>query len=248
MPCTGRSTSGASLAGFAPVKADVRRRTSRGATMTQTEKRPRLILWGLGSPRTLRVHWVLQELGLAYETRPIGSRSGETRTPEYKQLNPKEKIPALQDGELTVTESAAIVTYLAEKYGEPFGLIPPPATPQRAAYYEWSFFTMMELDALSLYTMRRHSGLADIYGEAPNAIRAARESFAKQVLVADRKLALQGPFILGNTFTAADILFTTCLVWADRYDLPSTETLMNYKRLTTSREAHRAAIEANRWP
>jgi glutathione S-transferase len=216
--------------------------------MAQTVKRRNLILWGAGTPRTLRAYWALHELGLAYETRPIASRSGETRMPEYKQLNPKEKIPALQDGDITVTESAAIVTYLCETYGQPLGLIPPVATPERAAYYEWSFFTMMELDALSLYTLRRHGGLADQYGEAPNAVRAARESFAKQIQVADRKLALQGPFILGSTFTGADILLTSCLIWADRYDLPLTETLMNYRRLTTAREAHRAAVEENRWP
>jgi hypothetical protein len=120
--------------------------------MAQTVKRPDLILWGAGTPRTLRAYWALHELRLAYETRPIASRSGETRMPEYKQLNPKEQIPALQDGDITVTESAAIVTYLCETYGEPLGLIPPVATPERAAYYEWSFFTMMELDALSLYT------------------------------------------------------------------------------------------------
>jgi glutathione S-transferase len=163
-------------------------------------------------------------------------------------VNPKAKIPALQDGDLTVTESAAIVTYLSEKYGERLGLIPPIASPERAAYYEWAFFTMMELDALSLYILRRHVGLADVHGEAPNAVRAARESYAKQIQVADRKLSLQGPFILGSTFTAADILFTGCLVWAGRYDLPMTETLMNYKRLTTAREAYKAAAEANQWP
>ena len=216
--------------------------------MTLPVERPRLILWGSGTPRTLRAHWVLNELGLDYETRPIGSRTGETRTPEYRQLNPKEKVPTLQDGTFTLTESAAIVTYLAEKYGGPIGLIPPAASPERAVYYEWSYFTMMELDALSLYVLRRHSGLPDVYGDAPNAVRAARESFEKQVEVADQKLSLQGPFILGNTFTGADILLTSCLTWADRYSLPLTETLLQYRERITSREAYRIAVEANRRP
>jgi glutathione S-transferase len=216
--------------------------------MSETANQPRLIVWGAGTARTLRVHWALRELGLSYETQPIVARTGETRTPEYRQINPKEKIPTLQDGGLTLTESAAIVTYLAQKYGESIGLIPPAASPERAAYYEWSFFTMMEIDALALYVLRRHSALTQVYGEAPNAVQAAREAFEKQIKIVDQKLALHGPFILGATFTGADILLTSCLLWADRYALPLPETLIKYRQLTTSRAAHRVAVEVNRWP
>ena len=74
---------------------------------TATTERPRLILWGAGTTRTMRAHWILHELGLEYERHPIGSRTGETQTPEFTKLNPREKIPLLQDGDLTVAESAA---------------------------------------------------------------------------------------------------------------------------------------------
>jgi len=213
--------------------------------MTATTEKPRLILWGAGTPRTLRAHWVLHELGLEYEKHPIGSRTGETQTPEFKRLNPREKIPVLQDGDLALAESAAIVTYLAEKYGQPNGLIPPAGSPERAAYYEWCFFTMTELDAHTLYVIRRHTALREFYGEARNAVLAAQEGFQKQVRVADQRLALQGPFILGNTFTGADILLSTCLTWADRFELPLTERLREYMRRTTLREAYRLAFAAN---
>lgn len=213
--------------------------------MTATIDRPCLILWGAGTPRSLRAHWMLCEIGLEYEKRPIGSRTGETQTPEFKKLNPREKIPVLQDGELTLAESAAIVTYLAEKYGQPKRLIPPVGSPERAAYYEWCFFTMTELDAHTLYVIRRHTSLREIYGEAANAVRAAQKGFQKQVRVADQKLALQGPYILGNDFSGADILLTTCLTWSERFELPLTQRLLEYKRLTTSREAYRRAVAAN---
>jgi glutathione S-transferase len=216
--------------------------------MITTTGKPHLILWGAGTPRTLRAHWILHELGLDYERRPIGSRTGETQTPDFRKLNPREKIPLLQDGELTLAESAAIVTYLAESYGQSTGLIPPASSRERAAYYEWCFFTMTELDAHTLYVIRRHSGLPELYGEAPNAVRAAREGFEKQVRVADRRLAGQGPFILGGVFTGADILLTTCLTWAGRYELPLTEALRDYVRRTTSREAYRLASVANQRP
>jgi glutathione S-transferase len=193
----------------------------------------------------MRAHWILHELGLEYESHPIGSRTGETQTPEFTKLNPREKIPLLQDGELTVAESAAIVTYLGETYGRSFGLIPPAASPERAAYFEWCFFTMMELDAHTIYVIRKHTVLSELYGEAPNAVRTAREGFEKQVRVADRKLASRGPFILGEAFTGADILLTTCLTWADRYKLSLTEELREYVQRTTSREAYRLAFTAN---
>ncbi len=214
------------------------------ATTATTEK-PRLILWGAGTSRTMRAHWILHELGLEYERHPIGSRTGETQTPEFTKLNPREKIPLLQDGDLTVAESAAIVTYLAETYGQSTGMIPSISSPERAAYYEWCFFTMTELDAHTLYVIRKHTTLPELYGEAPNAVRAAREGFEKQVRVADQRLAGRGPFILGDAFTGADILLTSCLTWADRYKLSITEALRNYMQRTTSREAYRLAFTAN---
>ncbi len=216
--------------------------------MTATMEKPRVILWGVGTPRTLRAHWILHELKLEYERRPIGSRTGETRMPEFTKLNPREKIPLLQDRELTLAESAAIVTYLAETYGKSTGLLPAASSPERAAYYEWCFFTMTELDAHTLYVIRKHTGLPELYGEAPNAVRAAREGFKKQVGVADQALARKGPFILGDTFTGADILLTTCLTWADRYELPLTQVLRDYMQRTTSRDAYRVAFAANQRP
>jgi glutathione S-transferase len=216
--------------------------------MTATTAKPRLILWGAGTPRTLRAHWALHELGLQYEKHPIGARTGETQSPAFTKLNPREKIPVLQDEDLTLAESAAIVTYLAEKYGQPTGLIPPASSAERAAYYEWCFFTMTELDAHTLYVIRKHIGLPELYGEAPNAVRAARQGFEKQVRVADQRLAGQGPFILGDVFTGADILLTTCLTWAGRYDIPLTGGLRDYMQRTTPRKAYQLAFAANQRP
>jgi glutathione S-transferase len=73
----------------------------------------------------MRAHWILQEVGLEYERRPIGSRTGETQTEEFTRINPSQKIPVLQDGEFTLTESAAIVTYVGGTYGTQLGLLPP---------------------------------------------------------------------------------------------------------------------------
>src|SRR3990172_13181701 len=98
------------------------------------------IVWGAGTPRTRRAHWMLHELALPYERRPIGSRSGETQTAEFRRLNPSEKIPVLQDGDFVLSESAAIVGYLAQTYGAARGLSPPPPPGGRAPCLPSSFF------------------------------------------------------------------------------------------------------------
>jgi glutathione S-transferase len=213
--------------------------------MTDIKGPPRRILWGAGTARTLRAHWMLHELGLEYESRPIGSRTGETATAEFTRLNPRQKIPLLQDGEITLAESAAIVTYLAETYGQSKGLIPPPLSAQRAAYFEWCFFIMTELDAHTLYVIRKHTNLAAIYGEAPAAVRAAREGFAKQAGVAAQAVSQGGPYVLGASFTGADILLATCLGWAERLEVPLTATLRDYLQRATARPAYRLAHAAN---
>jgi glutathione S-transferase len=212
--------------------------------MAQPGEEKRRILWGVGTPRTLRAHWILREVGLAYESRPIGPRTGETQAPEFTAINPSQKIPVLQDGDFTLTESAAIVSYVAEAYGKERGLVPT-ALKERARYYQWGFFTMMELDADTTYVIRRHEDLKHIYGEAPNAVKAAREIFRKQAGAAEVVLAAAGPYILGSRFSAADILLTTCLTSAIRRQIEIPETLQRYLDRVTRREAYGLAQQAN---
>ncbi|MGK3936778.1 glutathione S-transferase family protein, partial [Enterococcus faecium] len=82
----------------------------------------------------VRPHWAMAELGLTYETRAIGPRTGETKTAEYTKLNPRQKVPLLQDGDFAIGESAAIVAYLSRTYGGPGrSLIPE----DKAQYAKW---------------------------------------------------------------------------------------------------------------
>ena len=66
-----------------------------------------VVVWGIGTSRTLRVHWLAHELGLDYEVRPVGARTGETQTPEYLAMSAKGKVPVLNHGSLVLTESFA---------------------------------------------------------------------------------------------------------------------------------------------
>ena len=201
-------------------------------------------VWGGATTRTLRVHWMCHELDLDYEPRLIGSRTGETQTDEFRALNPKEKIPVLIDGDLVLTESHAIVTYLGDTYGRDSGLLPAPYTRERALYNQWSSFIQMELDAHTLYVIRKHRDLAHLYGEAPAAIETAIAGFQKQAAVADAHLA-DRQFLIGDHFTAADLLMAVCITWAKIYEVPVSTRLSEYQLAATARPAYKSAAELN---
>ena len=207
-----------------------------------------LILWGVGTIRTIRAHWALHELGLDYVCKPILPRSGETKTPEYTALNARQKIPLLQDGDFTIGESAAIVAYLSQAYGrKDFSLIPEgPA--QQAKWLEWCFFIVTELDSTSLYVMRRHGktmGLAHIYGDAPNAVTAAGEYFRQQLRHVEVALDDGRSYLMGDQFTTADILLTTCLTCAIEYGVGISDNAVPYLERVKSRPGYQAGSAAN---
>ena len=209
---------------------------------------PDLTLWGVGTSRTIRPHWALHELGLSFELRPILPRTGETQTAEFTALNARQKVPVLQDGSLVLTESAAIVTYLSDAYGQPDNRLFPTGTQERARCLEWCFFVISELDATSLYVMRRHGDLRHIYGDAPLANEAAAAYFQKQMRTVERALDAGPHYILGDRFTAADILLSTCITWAVRYSVPVADTVLAYNSRVTARPPYVRAVETNTPP
>ena len=207
-----------------------------------------LILWGVGTSRTIRAHWALHELDLTYTSRPILPRSGETKTPEYTALNPRQKIPLLQDGDLTIGESAAIVAYLANKHRTADGGLVPDSPKHYAKWLEWCFFIVAELDSTSLYVMRRHGtnkGLAHIYGEAPQVVTKAGEYFRAQLRRVDVALSDGREYLMGSQFTTADILLTTCLTWAIDYGVGICDNAVPYLERITSRAGYRAGERSN---
>jgi glutathione S-transferase len=206
------------------------------------------ILWGAKTSRTLRAVWALHELGLDFEHRPIQSRNGETLTTQYTAVNPRQKIPALQDGALTIAESAAIITYLGEQYGPTIDgshLVPALGTHERALYYQWCFFMMTELDAHTLYVLRKHRDLVHLYGDAPNAIKHAEEGFQKQVAVVAQAFSTGKPFLLGAKFSGADIILQSIINWAISYDQSVPEPLLAYAERISERPAYKSAMAVN---
>jgi glutathione S-transferase len=203
-----------------------------------------ITLWGAGTSRTIRPIWIAKELGLRYTLRPIGPRTGETQTESYTQLNPKQKIPFLEDGSLQLSESVAICRYLVNRYGTTATIAPPATIEAQAKEDEWLSFIYGELDETSLYILRRHDALAAIYGESATAISAAKQYFQKQVAVADMHLR-ETLYLVNNKFGIADVFLTTCLVWAESSDIDLSENLNSYLQRMLARECYQAAKAQN---
>jgi glutathione S-transferase len=188
---------------------------------------------------------MLLELGLEYECHPIQSRTGETHTDEFKRLNPRHKIPVLRHGSLVLTESAAIIQYLSETFPNSPEIYVPSDVMHRARLNEWCYFIMSELDAGSLYVVRRHDGLKHIYGEAPTAVEAAKSYFLHNLEAMAAGIGGDNAYLFGDRLSVADILLVTCLDWALSCRISLPETVTHYRQRVALRPAYQAALKKN---
>lgn len=172
-------------------------------------------LYGFGPTRSLRAMWGLKELGVKFELIPVNLQAGEHRRPEFLALNPAGKVPVLVDGDLVLTESAAIVLYLAEKYPEK-GLMPT-GLQQRAQVYRWVLFAMTELEQ-PLWRIAKHTFLLPEDKRLPQDVNLASEDFKAMASVLERHM--QGrQFIVGDRITVADCVTAYLMDWANEQQL-----------------------------
>ncbi len=153
--------------------------------------------------RSLRAFWILEEAGAPYEKELVDFANGKQSSPEYHRINPMEKVPALTDDETMVAESAAIVAYVAERCPEA-NLAPPIGDPRRGRYLQWLVF---------------HANIeAAIVQKVANvkipSSQAGWGDFDRVFDVIDETLAAGGPWILGERFSAADVMIGGDLYFA----------------------------------
>lgn len=202
-----------------------------------------ITLWGAGTSRTFRPVWVAEELGIAYDLKPIGPRTGETQSEEYTRLNPKQKIPLLVDGAFRLSESVAICRYLIANH--PGGNIAAPSTPAECAREdEWCCYVYGELDETSLYVMRRHGDLGHIYGAAPEVVASAGKYASRHLQVIAGQMRDRST-VMPFGFGLADVLLVSCLDWAAAYGLELPEVLAAYRSTIAERAAYGRAVAAN---
>lgn len=174
-------------------------------------------LYGVLNTRGQRCLWALEEAGLPFEFQFVDFRAGDHRSPEYLAVNPNGKVPALEDGELKLFESAAICTYVGDKVPEK-GLVPRPGTPERALYDQWMCFVIAELEQ-PLWTMGKHRFALPKEWRRPEMLEVARHEWTLAAGVLAKSLG-ERKFMVGDTFTMADILVTHTLQWARLFGVP----------------------------
>lgn len=169
-----------------------------------------MLLYGLGPSRSLRASWALEEAGVPWKYIKLNARAAEHRQPSYLAINPAGKVPALVDGDVVVSESLAIVTYIGEKFPE--SQLVPSSLAQRAQYFRWCAFAISELEQ-PLWLMGKHSFALPEEYRVTGLEKTATYEFQKAAQVVATALGDQ-EFILGSTFTGADILLGHTLSWA----------------------------------
>jgi glutathione S-transferase len=180
-------------------------------------------VYGCPHTRSTRVVWALEEAGAEYEYQKVDLFAGEGRQPAYLALNPGGKVPALADGDLVLTESAAICTYIGDAFPAS-GLTPPCGLPERARYNQWCFFAMCELEQ-PLWTIAKHRFALPEKRRVPEVIETAAWEFAIAAKVLATGLGGR-EFLISERFTAADILVAHTLSWAQSFELPLGHTVL----------------------
>jgi glutathione S-transferase len=178
--------------------------------------------------RSTRPRWMLEELGVPYEISPVDVMKGEHKQPAYMaKVHPLGKVPALEDNGFTVIESAAIVMHLADKYPEK-RLAPAVGSNERGEYYQWILFAMTEAEP-SLVTIFLNTRILPEDQRNPAAVAQAIERFKPPATVLQERLKGR-EYIVGNTFTAADVVVGGVLTLAHRVgqlgDFPGLQAYM----------------------
>jgi len=176
--------------------------------------------------RSIRARWMLQELGIPFEAITVRLSSGDHLKPEYKQINPAGKLPALVDGDFVLTESVAIVLYLAEK--SPDHAFIPSDLSTRAQMYRWLMFTVTELEQ-PLWRIARNT---NIYPEAERSssdVAVASREFKQMASVFEAHMRGR-TYVVGDHFTVCDIVAAYTLDWGHEAgllgDCPQLQTYM----------------------
>lgn len=163
--------------------------------------------------RTLRVLWMLEELGVPYEHVAAGPRSAEARA-----QNGTGKVPILVADGVTISDSTAILQFLADRHGR---LTHPAGTIDRAQQDSLTQFVLDEFDAL-LWTASRHSFILPEELRLPAIKDTLRWEFARSQTTLVQRMG-DGPFLMGAMLTVPDLILTHCGTWAEAAKFPVTE-------------------------
>ena len=188
-------------------------------------------VYGYAATRAFRVLWALEEIGAPYEHIP-----SQPHAPDIRERNPSGKVPVVDVDGTILTDSSAIMTYIADKHG---ALTYPAGTLERAQQDSVTQTVLDELDAL-LWTAARHSFILPEKMRVPEIKAPLKKEVARNLERIAQSVV--GPFVTGDMMTIADIVFVHCCDWAQaaKFD-PSPSALDSYLSAMRARPAYKAA-------
>jgi glutathione S-transferase len=193
-----------------------------------------LILYHAAPSRSSIVRWMLEELDEPYDLHLLSLAKGEQHTPDHLAINPMGKVPALKHRGVVITEAAAICTYLADEFPRA-KLNVPIGDPRRGPYLKWLFFGpgCIEPAMIDRAAPRREEPRRGMlgYGDFDTVMEVAAKAVGP------------GPYLLGEQFTAADVVVGSTLRWGMMFKLiPERPEFTAYRARLEQRPALARAV------
>jgi len=188
----------------------------------------KITLYHAPNTRSTGARILLEELGAPYTLQVVNMKAGEQRQPEYLAVNPMGKVPAVRHGDALITEQVAVFLYLADLFPEA-GLAPPLGDALRGPYLRWLVFYAACFEPAVIDRAAKHEPAPAAmcpYGDYDTMLKTLTDQLAK------------GKYLLGERFTAADVLWGTGLGWTTMFKLvPELPVIMDYVNRVRSRAA-----------
>ncbi|HKA99215.1 MAG TPA: glutathione S-transferase [Methyloceanibacter sp.] len=193
-----------------------------------------LTLYHAAPSRSSIARWMLEELGEPYDLHVLSLAKGEQRAPDYLAINPMGKVPALKHGDAVITEAAAICTYLADAFPQA-RLNVPIGDPRRGTYLKWLFFAPSCIEpAITDRAFPRK--------EEPRRGMLGYGDFDTVMAVVAAAVE-PGPYLMGEQFTAADVVLGSTLRWGMMFGLlPKRPEFVAYVGRLEQRPALKRAV------
>jgi len=193
-----------------------------------------LTLYHAAPSRSSVALWMLEEVGEPFEVKLLKLKNGETRQPEFLAVNPMGKVPTLKHDDSVITECAAICCYLADAFPRA-GLNVPIGDHRRGVYLKWLFFGPSCLEpAMIDRALKREGANPNLLGwrDYDTVLKVVTQAIATE------------PYILGDQFTAADVVIGSGLRWGMIFDLiPKRPDVVAYVSRLEQRPALKRAVE-----
>jgi glutathione S-transferase len=192
-----------------------------------------LTLYHASPSRSSIVLWMLEELGQPYDIKLLRLSEGDNMKPDYLAINPMGKVPALRHGETVITEAAAICTYLADEFPDA-KLNIPIGTPRRGVYLKWLFFgpSCIETAVIDRAAPRKEPARRGMlgYGDFDTVMNVVAKAVAS------------GPWLMGEQFTAADVIIGANLRFGMMFKMiPERKEFSDYAARIAARPAAQRA-------